>query len=492
MLQFRSRPVVFRRIEIEQQERERIMKLHFLGANRQVTGSRYCLEVNGLKIMVDCGMFQERPLLSRNWEPCPIPVSEIDALVLTHVHIDHSGMIPRLVQEGFRGPIYCTRPSVELAEIILRDSAKIQSEDVRYKRRRHEKEGRRVKHPVVPLYTEEAVSQTIPLMQGVPYGKPIQLGESLSATFHEAGHILGSAMIEFHAATANGKSTILFSGDIGQWDKPIIRDPTLFEHADYVVMESTYGDRDHPDSGDIQSQLERAINDTAARGGNVVIPTFAIERAQEVIYYIGRLAHARRIPQLDVFLDSPMAIDVMEVFRHYRECFDKETWEQIVAKEPPLQFPGLKMARSTKESKAINEHAKPCVIMSTSGMCTAGRIKHHLRKNIGRQASTILFVGYQAHGTLGRQILMGDPIVRIHGRQWKVKADIQRIDGFSGHADHGALLQWVGNLKNAPKHIFLTHGEQQASDRLAETVRTQFGWSVSIPEYLESVDLEPL
>ncbi len=465
------------------------MKLHFLGANRQVTGSRYCLAIGDTRIMVDCGMFQERPYLDRNWESCPIPPSELDALVLTHVHIDHSGLIPRLVQEGFNGPIYCTRPSMELAEIILRDSAKIQTEDAKYKQRRHEKEGRRGKHPVVPLYTEEAVNETIPRLLGVPYGKTIPITDAVNLTLHEAGHILGSAMIEFDVATNDGNRKLLFSGDIGQWNKPIIRDPTLFEQADYVVMESTYGDRDHADGGDIEQQLERVICDTVKRGGNVVIPTFAIERAQELIYFISRLAHAGRIPYLDVFLDSPMAVDVMEVFRNYRECFDKETWELINSNEPPLRFPGLKMVRSAQDSKAINQHQKPCIIMSTSGMCTAGRIKHHLRKNIGRAESTILFVGYQAHGTLGRQIVEGNPMVRIHGRQWKVKAHIERIDGFSGHADRRALLRWVGNLKRAPRQVFLTHGDEAASQQLATAITQQFGWPVSIPQYQETVDL---
>lgn len=465
------------------------MKLHFLGANRQVTGSRYCLELGETRIMIDCGLFQERPYLERNWEPCPLEAAEIDALVLTHVHIDHCGLVPRLVQEGFSGPIFCTRPSVELAEIVLRDSAKIQTEDAKYKQRRHEKEGRRGKHPVVPLYSEDAVDDTIPRLQGVPYGKPTRISDAVSVTFHEAGHILGSAMLEFQVQTPSGQATLLFSGDVGQWDKPIIRDPTLFEHADYVVMETTYGDRDHPPGGDIELQLERTINRTVSRGGNIVIPTFAIERAQEVIYYISRLVHAGRINPIDVFLDSPMAVNVMEVFRHYRECFDEETWDLIMSNEPPLRFPGLTMVRSVADSKAINSHHKPCIIMSTSGMCTAGRIKHHLRANIGRAESTILFVGYQAHGTLGRQILEGNSLVRIHGRQWKVKANIERIDGFSGHADRQALLRWVGNLQAPPRHVFLTHGDEEASTQFAATLTQQHGWPVSIPHYRDTAEL---
>ncbi len=234
------------------------------------------------------------------------------------------------------------------------------------------------------------------------------------------------------------------------------------------------------------------INDTVSRGGNLVIPTFAVERAQELLYYLSRLVHARRIPYLDVFLDSPMAVDVMEVFRNYRECFDEETWELIMSNEPPLQFPGLQLVRSSQQSRTINDRRKPCIIMSTSGMCTAGRIKHHLRHNIGRQESTILFVGYQAHGTLGRQILEGDSPVRIHGRQWKVKARVERIDGFSGHADRAALLRWISHLQQPPRQVFLTHGDEQASRQLASSIEQRLGWAVSVPEFGDVVDLEAL
>lgn len=465
------------------------MKLHFLGATRQVTGSRYCLETHAGRFLIDCGMFQERPFLDRNWESSPIAPDDLEAVVLTHVHVDHCGLLPRLVREGFHGPIYCTRPSVDLAEVILRDSARIQTEDVRFKKRRHEKEGRRGKHPEIPLFTEEDVDRTLPLLQGVPYEKPIPLASGVTLTFREAGHILGSAMLEFALQHGNRTTRVVFSGDIGQWNKPIIRDPSLFELADYVVMESTYGDRDHPDGSDIEFQLERTVNDTVAGGGNVVIPVFAVERAQELIYYLSRLAHAGRIPRLDVFLDSPMAVDVSEIFRHHRDCFDQETWDLIIANESPLRFPGLQMIRGVAESQAINRRREPCVIMATSGMCTAGRIKHHLRHNIGRAESTIVFVGYQAHGTLGRQILEGQPFVRIHGRDWKVKARVQRIDGFSGHADRSALLRWIGNLKQAPRQVFLTHGDEESADSLAGQIQQRLGWPTLVPQYLQAVEL---
>ena len=467
------------------------MKLHFLGANLQVTGSRYCLEVNDVKVMIDCGMFQERPYLERNWATCPIPANEIEALLLTHVHVDHCGLIPKLVHDGFGGPVYCTRPSVELAEVILRDSARIQTEDVKFKKKRHEKEGRRGKYPEIALYTESDVDRAMPLFQAVPYGKTLEVNDTVSVTFHDAGHILGSAMLELLVREPAGETRLIFSGDIGQWGKPLLRDPTLFDQADYVIMESTYGDRDHPDSGDIQTQLETVINDTVSRGGNVVVPVFAMERAQELVYHVGQLAHAGRIPYLDVFLDSPMAVDVTDIFRNYRECFDEETWKLIMANKPPLRFPGLHMVRNVEESKKINDRRKPCIIMAPSGMCTAGRIKHHLRQNIGRAESTILFVGYQAHGTLGRQIQEGSPFVRIHGRDWKVKAQIHRIDGCSGHADRSALLRWLSNLKQSPQQVFLTHGDEEAAMSFAGEVERRLGWPVTLPRFQDTVELKP-
>lgn len=465
------------------------MKLHFLGANQQVTGSRYCLETEESKVLIDCGMFQERPFQDRNWAPPPIPPSELEAVVLTHVHVDHCGLLPRLVREGFRGPVYCTRPSVDLAEVILRDAARIQSEDVRFKKKRHDKEGRRGKHPEIPLFTEADVDRTLPLLVGVPYGESFAVGNQLRATLHDAGHILGSAMVEFHAHDNNHATTLVFSGDIGQWGKPLIRDPSVFTRADYVVMETTYGDRDHVQNGDVEAQLEVIVNEAVARGGNLVIPVFAVERAQELIYHLARLAHANRIPEVAAYLDSPMAVDVTTIFRKHRECFDEETWQLIHAREQPLQFPGLQMSRSVEESKDLNARREPSIIMAPSGMCTAGRIKHHLRLNIGRADSTILFVGYQAHGTLGRQILDGQSFVRIHGRDWKVKAQIRQLDGFSGHADRQGLLRWLSHLQQRPRQIFLAHGEAEASQHFAGEIQQRYGWSARVPEYLQTVEL---
>ncbi|MFT7638753.1 MAG: metallo-beta-lactamase family protein, partial [Pirellulaceae bacterium] len=374
------------------------MKIHFLGANRQVTGSRYCVEAGGEFIMVDCGMFQEREFQIRNWANSPISPKLIKTLLLTHVHIDHCGLLPRLTAEGFRGSIRCTEPSADMLPVMLRDSAKIQTEDAKYKRKRHNREGRKGKYPEQALYDIEDVEKTLPLIKAVKFEHDYQVTPAIKARFHEAGHILGSAMISMEITEDDKTRRVIFSGDIGQWNKPIIRDPTLFQEADYVVMESTYGDRDHTDGGELETQFETIINETVRRGGNVVIPTFAVERAQELMYYISTLVHRDQIPDIPIFLDSPMAVDVTEIFRKHRDYFDDETWKKILDKEPPLQFPGLKMCRSVDDSKAIRNNKGPCIIMATAGMCTAGRIKHHLRANIEDRNSTILFVGYQGRG----------------------------------------------------------------------------------------------
>lgn len=467
------------------------MKLTFLGANRQVTGSRYCLEAGGSKILIDCGLFQEREFLARNWEPCPTPASELDAVLLTHAHLDHCGLLPRLVREGFHGPIYSTRPSVALAEVVLRDSARIQSEDAAFKKKRHAREGRRGRYEEQPLYTEADVDETLPLLRAVPYRKPITINPAFTVRFHDAGHILGSAMVEVIATEGTVQRSVIFSGDIGLWDKPLIRDPSLFEQADYIVMETTYGDHDHETNGvDIETQVGDVINQTAERGGVLVIPTFAVERAQELLFYISRLVYARRIPSIPIFLDSPMAVHVTEIFEKSRDYFDEETWALIAAHQSPLQFPGLRLVGSTQESKAINAVRTPAIIMASSGMCNAGRIKHHLDQRITQHLNTILFVGYQSRGTLGRQILDGAAEVRIHGEMHRVRAKIAQIHGLSGHADRAALWRWLGALKSPPRRVFLAHGEESVTLNFARRVETQLNWPVLVPAYQESADLD--
>jgi metallo-beta-lactamase family protein len=466
-----------------------MLRLKFLGANRQVTGSCYFLETEDLHVLIDCGLFQERDYLGRNWEPFPVPPEKIDILLLSHVHLDHSGLIPKLVREGFKGPILVTHPSKAMLPIVLLDSARIQEEDAAYKRKRHKREGRKGPYPEIPLYTVEDAERVLSLVKDKPYRKPIPLNGQWEARFHDAGHILGSAIVEVTVRDNGRQATVLFSGDIGQWNRPLMRDPTVFDHADYVVMETTYGDREHEDPAAVDRMLCEIINETIARGGNIVIPTFAIERTQELLFHLGRLVRQNKIPFLMTFLDSPMAVDITEVFLQHQEYLDSETLELIHAGKNPFEFPGLRLTRTVAESKSINSIRGSCIIMAGSGMCTGGRIKHHLIQNISRPESTILFVGYQAQGTLGRQILDGKPEVRILGQHCSVRARVAQIQGFSAHAGRKDLLRWLDSFRTPPARLFLTHGEVEASRSLSDFIQSKKGWTVTIPDYLEDWEL---
>jgi metallo-beta-lactamase family protein len=393
------------------------------------------------------------------------------------------------VGEGFRGPIYATPATSDLAELILYDAAEIQVEDTAFKRKRHRKEGRRGAHPEIPLFTAKEVRKAVPLFEEVPYGQAIRIDNNVRAFLHDAGHILGSAILDVEVAENGSTRRLVFSGDLGQWGKPILRDPTLIRQADYLVMESTYGDRDHEKREDVETQLANVISETVAAGGNVVVPTFAVERAQELMYYISRLAEAGRIPSVPVFLDSPMAADATDLFDLHRECYDEEMWQRINSGRQPLRFRGLSVLRTVEQSKALNDRKEPAIIMAASGMCTSGRIKHHLVHNISRPESTILFAGFQVRGTLGRQILDGNPEVRIHGRLRQVRARIAELHGISGHADRSALLRWLGGFRDRPKRLFLTHGEEQVSLALAEHVRSALGWEAVVPHYQDVAEL---
>jgi metallo-beta-lactamase family protein len=465
------------------------MKIKFLGATHQVTGSSYLLDSGGLKILVDCGMFQERDYTHRNWEPFPIPPDQIQYLLLTHVHQDHCGLIPKLVKEGFTGDILLTPASKELFPIIVLDSARIQEEDAAFKKRRHDEEGREGPHPEIPLYTAQDAEKCFPLLKAVPYGEYQRLSDQVKVCFHDAGHILGSAMVEIVVQDENGSRNIIFSGDIGQWDKPILHNPSVFDRADYVVMECTYGDRDHESAQDIDDKLAKVVNETIKVGGNILIPTFAIERAQELLYHFSLLARERRIPYIVTFLDSPMAVEITRVFEQSKKYFDKETLGLFEDGESPFDFPGLKLVESVEGSKAINLIKGSAVIISGSGMITGGRIKHHLVREITRPESTLLFVGYQAAGTLGRQILDGLSPVRILGGSYPVRMRIENFDGLSAHAGMSDLHRWLSSFKSPPKRIFLTHGEEASILSLENYLDSKGGWSVSTPTYLEEYEI---
>jgi len=465
------------------------MKLRFLGAAGNVTGSRHLLEANGTRLLVDCGLYQERDLRERNWEPFPIPPASINAVLLTHAHLDHCGLLPKLVREGFKGKIYCTAATAEITKIILLDSAKLLEEDAEHKLKRHKKQGRTGPYPVLPLYTTENAEACFPLFEPVQYKQPIQLDSGLEAAFYDAGHVLGSSIIKIKANRTGEERTVLFSGDIGRPDKPFVCDPTVFEKADYVLVESTYGDRIHHDPQNIENLIADAINSAKIAGGNIIVPSFALERSQELLYYVNELLLKNQIPHLMVFLDSPMATKITEVFKNHPELFSERTADFIKQHNSPFTLPGLKMVETAEESKAINHIKGTIMVIAGSGMCTGGRIKHHLVNNISRPESTIMFVGYQAIGTLGRQIVDGNKHVRILGSEYPVRAKIVRIQGFSAHADRDELFNWLTNLKSPPRGIFVIHGEPQSANNFGNYVRKKTGWNVTVPGYQDQIIL---
>ncbi len=450
------------------------IKIRFLGAAQNVTGSQYIVEANNQRVMIDCGYYQERALLERNWQDFKLPPNQLDAVCLTHAHLDHCGLLPKLGRDGLRAKIFCTAATGDIAKIVMSDSAKIQEEDVAFKKKRHRKEGRSGKHPAVPLFTIEDAEQVGTLMSYVNFGAPVPIADGFEATFFESGHILGAASILLKVQADGETRTLLFSGDIGRSDVPILRDPTLFtEGADYVVMESTYGDREHPVGATIHQQLADVVNEAHRRGGNVIIPSFAVERSQELMYYLGELLEQKRIPPTMVLVDSPMAVRVTDVFRRHPELFDEGTLERLSRGNHPCDFPSLKLIRTVEQSKAINSIRGTVIIIAGSGMCTGGRIKHHLKANMGSSENTILFVGYQAQGTLGHIILNGAKEVRLFGEQREVKAQVAQIGGFSGHAGKSELLDWIRVMQTKPRQIFVTHGEAEVADNFARTLETE-------------------
>jgi metallo-beta-lactamase family protein len=466
------------------------MKLRFLGAAQNVTGSRHMLEASGTRLLVDCGLYQERHFESRNWEPFDIPPDSIDAVLLTHAHLDHCGLLPKLVKEGFKGPIYCTTATAEIARLILLDSAKIQEEDAAFKRKRHEREGRKGRFPEVPLYDSDDVGACDPLWRPVEYKEIVKIGPALEASFHEAGHVLGSSVIHVSAEQNGEVRSVLFSGDVGRINRPIVRDPDRIGDGDYVLVESTYGDRVHDTHEDIKTQIAQTINAAKSAGGNVIVPSFALERSQDVMYYINQLLLEKAIPHLRVFLDSPMARSITKVFRKHVELFDEETREFIRNGQSPFEFPGLTLTETTEESKSLNHLHGTNVIISGSGMCTGGRIKHHLVNNISHPKATIMFVGYQAVGTLGRLIVDGQKEVRILGQMYPVRAKIVQIEGFSAHADREELLAWLGTLQRPPRRLFVVHGEAASAQSFAAFIREKTGWDVLVPEFRQEAILD--
>lgn len=456
------------------------MKLTFLGAAHEVTGSCTLVEVGTTKFLVDFGMEQGKDLYEN--AKLPIKAGDIDFVLLTHAHIDHSGNLPLLYKNGFAGPVYATGATCMLADIMLRDSANIQMQDAEWKSCREQRAGR---PPVEPAYTLTDVEGLVKNLRPCSYGETLQISENVSARFNDAGHLLGSANIEVWL-TENGETRkLLFSGDVGNKNQPILRDPRPVAQADYVVVESTYGDRLHEETKDIIEPLAAYLQQTFDRGGNVVIPAFAVGRTQELLYFLREIKERDLVqghPDFPVYVDSPLAENSTSVFLQCdRDYLDEDSQYIMDLGVNPLIFPGLNVAQTAGESKAINFDPTPKVILSASGMCDAGRIRHHLKHNLWREESTVLFVGYQAEGTLGRRLIDGCESVKILGEEIAVRAQVGVLPGMSGHADRDGLLAWLGGLETAPKAVFVNHGEDEVCDKFARTVQETFGYKTYAP-----------
>ena len=474
------------------------MKITFLGAAKTVTGSNFLVEAVGKKFLVDCGMYQGKASQElENSDPFLYNVDEIDFVLLTHAHIDHSGRIPKLYNEGYRKPIYATKATCDLCSIMLPDSGHIQETEIEWKNRKRKREG---KPDLPPLYTAEDAYKCLELFEPVDYDDIVDITDEISIRFNDAGHMLGSAIIEIWA-TENGKTTkAVFTGDLGNNDLPLLDAPTMISNADYLIMESTYGNRLHIRNDDKAEMFLNIVSETLDNGGTVVIPSFAVGRTQEILYEIDRLKQEKSqdpefakkyktIMNVPVYVDSPLAISATEIFKKNTNLFEDEIQEKIKSGDNPLEFPGLQFTRTAEESKALNESTEPCIIISASGMCDVGRIKHHLKHNLWNPKSTILFVGYQAPGTLGRTIVEGAKKVKIFGEEIAVNARVEYIEGYSGHADQEWLLNFVYSFTNQPKHIFLVHGEPEGQEVLKQKIEENPGTKVTIPEFGQSFEL---
>lgn len=456
------------------------MKITFIGATHEVTGSCYYLEAAGKKFLVDCGM-EQGPDYYENRD-IPVSPGELDFVLLTHAHMDHSGNLPAIYAKGFKGPVYATEATCNLCDIMLRDSAHIQMFEAEWRNRKAKRQGR---PEFVPAYTMEDALGVIRNFVGCPYETGIILGEGLRVKFIDAGHLLGSSSIEVNICEAGVEKTIVFSGDIGNKNQPLIKDPAYFRKADYVVMESTYGDRSHGERPDYVRLLADVIQETFDRGGNVVIPSFAVGRTQEMLYFIRQIKAEGLIHGHDnfkVFVDSPLANEATNIFGiHKYDCFDDEALELIRKGINPLSFPGLKISVTSEDSKAINFDDDCKVIISASGMCDAGRIKHHLKHNLWREDSTILFVGYQAVGTPGRALLEGTQEIKLFGEPVHVAAKICRMPGISGHADVNGLIDWIKAFEVKPQKVFVTHGEDTVTELFAARLREEMNYDAYAP-----------
>lgn len=463
------------------------MKLRFFGAAGTVTGSNYLLEAGGTRLLVDCGMFQGRGLEEMNGQPFPYEPASAGALLLTHAHIDHSGRLPLLRKDGFRGRVFCTDATRELSRILLLDSAHLMAEDAEW-RNGHLRPGER---PVEPLFGQQDVDAALAGFQTVPYGAAFQPAGGVSVRFLDAGHILGSASA---VVEAEGKR-LVFSGDIGQKGAPVLRDPQVPEGADALLIESTYGDRLHGETNKKSTvfatgvaetwhrsamEFAETVRETVGAGGNVLIPAFSVGRTQDLLYELTLLIRAREIPPVDIFVDSPLGTSATEIYLRHTECYDAESKALLLGGSDPLNPSGLRFARSREDSMALNGRREPAIIIAGSGMCNGGRILHHLRHNIGRRESAVVFVGFQAEGTLGRSLLEGRRTAHILGQEYDVRARVMKIDGFSAHADRNGLLEWLKGVREPPREVFVVHGEPGPAQSLRDAIVRETGLKASV------------
>ncbi len=469
------------------------MKIKFCGAATGVTGSCHLISTEKHKVLLDCGMFQGgKAMEALNKEPFPFNASEIEAVVISHAHIDHCGRLPLLVKQGFKGVIYASDATADLLPVMLRDSAHIHEQDSQWQNKRNLRAG---KPNVEPLYTTNDAEATISLIRPVRYDQLIELNDEMKIVFNDAGHILGSAIIEVFCDEEGSTTKLVFSGDIGMSGRPILKDPTIIHKADYVVMETTYGNRLHESNKDSISKLLDIAVATVQRGGNVVIPSFAVGRTQELLFELNKVYDGmgpmhELLKSVPVYVDSPMATTATEIFKDNAQAYDDETRAYILKGDHPLDFKNLHFTASSQESQAINFDNRPKIILSASGMCDAGRIRHHLKHNLWDKKNSIVFVGYQAEGTLGRRLVDGEKSVTLFGEEINVAAEIHNLEGFSGHADRDALFAWLNGFEKKPKQIFLVHGESDAKQGFAEYVKANKGWDCEIVHGYDEYNLQ--
>jgi len=459
------------------------VRVKFLGAAESVTGSRYLVEVDNFRFLFDCGLFQGlKELRLRNWDDFPIDPTKIDCVIISHAHIDHTGYLPKLVKDGFQGPIYCTHPTADLMEIMLLDSAKLQEEEADYAKRkgysRHE-------HPQ-PLYGEEDAKAVFPLLKSYGYNELIKINDCIEIMYRDAGHLLGSAITEVFIKGDDQRKKIVFSGDLGRYQQAMLHPPATIEQADVLFIESTYGNKDNA-FDDPEDDFIRIANDTFDRGGVLLIPAFAVGRTQSTLYYLRKLMKEDKIPDVPVYVDSPMAISTTHLFFVHKNFLKEGFNPKEFARE--IETNMLVMVRSSEHSKSLNDIKKRAIIISSSGMMTGGRILHHLYNRLQRKEDTVLIAGYQAEGTRGRRLLDGEKTIRMFGQDVPVHCKIEYINSMSGHADKGELFQWMSQFKEKPKITFTTHGEVPQIKIYAQTIREKFGWNVTVPQYLESFEL---